>query len=412
MPNTHKVKDIDIGSYGTIQLPLVSDEEYHLLLSNSSFKNETAYSLGINKAPQSFETFDETSAQEPNNQESTASTVSLNESIVSYLHATDLDYWKISLPENEYLFDFSLGKFQDTRDVNLSQIVTSNKIYIPENIILDNNISIEIDKGDLVINDIDINSTKAIVSSTDSIAIKLKAPSQDSSFLSSTLLFGQNSISFTLYTVDTTAPIFISSANLSIDENMFIVGKVKAEDTNTILYSIIDQNISDFNINKTSGELRFKKKPDYEKQNIYKVTVKATDSSNNSTLQNIKIDVKDIKVEFIRSSNGIVTDNGTELMWQDNISKKIVRSTAIDYCHHLSLGNYIDWYLPSLSELKSIIDYDISISPIFKTIHFSKYWSGSSSSSYYYYIDFMNARVYKTRDNYSFYIRCVRKINE
>jgi len=269
MPNTHKVKNIDIDSYGTIRLPLVSDEEYHLLLSNSSFENETAYSLGINKAPQSFNTFDETPAHEPNNKESTASTVVLKESIVSYLHATDLDYWKISVPESEYLFDFSLGKFQDVRDSNLSQIVTSNKIYIPEKIILDKNISIEIDKGNLVINDIDTNSTTAIVSSTDSIAIRLKAPSQDSLSLSSTLLFGQNSISFTLYTLDTTAPIFISSSKLSIDENTFIVGKVKAEDKNTIFYSIIDQNISDFNINKTSGELRFKEKPNYEKQNIY-----------------------------------------------------------------------------------------------------------------------------------------------
>jgi len=96
-------------------------------------------------------------------------------------------------------------------------------------------------------------------------------------------------------------------------------------------------------------------------------------------------------------------------MWQDDFSKKVVYSTATDYCRHLSLGNYRDWYLPSLEELKTIVDYDRTgpaISPIFKTIYSSKYWSSTG-----YYIDFSDGRAgsYNRR---GIYVRCVREIGE
>ena len=415
MPNTHKVKNVDINGYGTIKLPLISDDKYHLLLSNTSFEDETAYSIGIGCAINSFENFNKTSAHEPNNNENTASNISIKESVISYLHINDLDYWKIAIPESDYLFDFTLKNFQDVIDVNLSQIVISNKIYIPEDIILDNNISIKIDKGNLVINDIDTNSTTTIVNSTDSIAIKLKAPSQDSSFLSSTLFFGQNSISFTLYTIDTTSPIFTSSSKFSIDENTLIVGKVKAQDKNNILYSILDQNNSDFNIDKTSGELKFKEKPNYEHKNIYELTVMATDTANNSTLQNIKVTVKDIEIEVTRSSDGIVINNKTDLMWQDNTTKKTSYELANGYCRQLVLGGHTTWYLPSISQLETLIIYDRkpAISPIFKNIHSSQYWSNSATNrnhNKYYTIDFLTGYELDLYESSSAYVRCVRKI--
>ena len=421
MPNTHKVKNIDIGSYGTIKLPLVSDEEYHLLLSNSSFENETAYSLGINKAPQSFETFDETSAHEPNNQENTASNIVLKESIVSYLHATDLDYWKISLPESEYLFDFSLGKF-NTAESLVSELITSNNITVSDKILGDKNITIEIDKGTLVINNIDLNVTQTSVKSGDTIAIKLQTPMLNSNSISSTLIIGQNTVIFTINKTDTTAPIFTSSANFRVDENTFLVGKVKAEDKSTLVYSIVDQNLSDFKIDIHSGELKFKERANYEKKNSYELSVKVTDKSNNSSIQNILVDVDDVIVEISRSSDGIVADDDTRLMWQDDFSKQVIQSTAVDYCKNLTLGDYTDWYLPSLERLKTIVDYDRTdpaILAIFQTVFSSKYWTSSlvgaswnSSYSYFNSINFSNGNEDSILGDSSLYVRCVREINE
>ena len=71
--------------------------------------------------------------------------------------------------------------------------------------------------------------------------------------------------------------------------------------------------------------------------------------------------------------NGIVTDNITKLMWQDNelVQKPLVTQTNFDaenyeqysgdtaanYCENLSLGKYMDWRLPTLDELSLLIDF-------------------------------------------------------
>lgn len=98
-PLTGRMRTIDTAD-GKILVPLMpADKPYMLVLSNPSLENETAYSIGVNTSPQSFESFKETSAHEPNNIESQSTTLNADDSTLSYLHATDIDYWKIYTKE-------------------------------------------------------------------------------------------------------------------------------------------------------------------------------------------------------------------------------------------------------------------------------------------------------------------------
>ena len=63
--------------------------------------------------------------------------------------------------------------------------------------------------------------------------------------------------------------------------------------------------------------------------------------------------------------NGTVMDHSTKLMWQkdtarDNIGayEPMTWEEALEYCENLSLGGYTDWRLPTVKELRSLVDYE------------------------------------------------------
>lgn len=410
MPNTHKVKNVEIDGFGTIKLPLVSDEEYHLLLSNASFENETAYSLGINKATQSFKTFNYTPAHEPNNNEELASSINLNSSIVSYLHATDLDYWKIFLPESEYLFDFSLGEFKDV-NANIGEMITSNTITITDKLTQGNNISAEIDNGVLVINGVDTNSTSAVVKIGDTLAIKLQAPLISGNVKKSALLIGQNTLMFQVF-IDTDAPIFTSLEHFTptVSDGAF-VGNIVASDENKLSYSIEDGNSSYlFSIGIDSGELSFKLSPDYRLDFEHKLNIKATDILNNFTVQSILVKYE----RYTRTTPDVVVDHYTGNMWQDNIVKKLNWNDSVEYCDDLILRGYDDWSIPNIDILEEIIDDTLSpqISQVFQIREGGSHWSSTMREGNWYQpmiVTFSRGSVGSSLSrDYNFYVRCVR----
>jgi hypothetical protein len=96
MPNTNEVKNIDISN-GSIKLPTF-DQNYELVLSNSNISDETKYSIGVNKLPSiDFSLIKDSRAHEPNNSKDSATKLKLNDTVMSYLHVTDIDYWDINL---------------------------------------------------------------------------------------------------------------------------------------------------------------------------------------------------------------------------------------------------------------------------------------------------------------------------
>ncbi|MCW8822199.1 MAG: hypothetical protein OQK45_08205 [Sulfurovum sp.] len=102
-------------------------------------------------------------------------------------------------------------------------------------------------------------------------------------------------------TPDTTAPIFTTSDSVLIPENQIDVITAHATDTSAVTYSISGgDDQSKFFINSSSGDLIFNIAPDFENptdvgtNNVYEVTVAATDTSSNQTQQMISITVTDI----------------------------------------------------------------------------------------------------------------------
>ena len=81
-------------------------------------------------------------------------------------------------------------------------------------------------------------------------------------------------------------------------------------------------------------------------------------------------------------TNGVVTDNTTNLQWQDDVaSVSKTWSQAITYCETLSLDGRSDWRLPNKNELLSIVDYTKSnpaIDSTFVNITSSSYWSSTT----------------------------------
>lgn len=119
----------------------------------------------------------------------------------------------------------------------------------------------------------------------------------------------------------------------------------------------------------------------------------------------------------------------TGLLWQrcsaglttgtcSGYAKSYSWSQAISYCNTLSLGGKT-WRLPTISELKSLIDYSKSSYPTIDTTAFPTqstyysyeyYWSSSTYAKYTYnawYVDFYYGTVSNSDKYNSKYVRCV-----
>ncbi len=135
-------------------------------------------------------------------------------------------------------------------------------------------------------------------------------------------------------------------------------------------------------------------------------------------------------VPYTDNGNGTITDSATGLIWQKcsvglgttlgicstgNISQ-LDWFTAISYCEGLNLGGRIDWRLPNINELGSIIDYSISSGPVIDSSAFPNtrrylYWSSSTYSSTFgtrvWYINFDTGWSNVDYASSTIHVRCV-----
>lgn len=122
-----------------------------------------------------------------------------------------------------------------------------------------------------------------------------------------------------------------------------------------------------------------------------------------------------LAANFTKNVN-CVTDSNTGLQWQDDkIVGPMTWEESLDYCEALSLDDHIDWRLPNVRELISIIDeskYNPSINPVFENIVSKSYWSSTSSAgdtNSAYHVYFYNGSGSYISKNKSIYVRCVRE---
>jgi len=111
----------------------------------------------------------------------------------------------------------------------------------------------------------------------------------------------------------------------------------------------------------------------------------------------------------------IVKDSVTKLEWQDDtITGTMEWQEAINYCEGLILGDYDDWRLPNINELKSIIDRNRSNPAIvlaFEHTSSSAYWSSTTSKGNHevaWNVYFNYGNVDGNYKDSGRYVRCVR----
>lgn len=100
--------------------------------------------------------------------------------------------------------------------------------------------------------------------------------------------------------------------------------------------------------------------------------------------------------------NEIVTDNITELMWQDDnsVNTRYDWQEANHFAAKLSLGGFNDWRLPSIDELRSILDKNKSpnLDIIFKNRPFASWTSSLNSDPNYEKVVYPNEDITATID--------------
>ncbi len=86
--------------------------------------------------------------------------------------------------------------------------------------------------------------------------------------------------------------------------------------------------------------------------------------------------------------NSIVTDEATNLIWQDDLearTKNLTFQEAIDYCENLTLADKTEWRLPNFNELYSIVDKsknNPAIKDGFVNVNTTDYYWSSTSDVY------------------------------
>jgi hypothetical protein len=114
-----------------------------------------------------------------------------------------------------------------------------------------------------------------------------------------------------------------------------------------------------------------------------------------------------------------VIDKTNNIMWQDDIevTQYLENITfAKLYCEELILNGYIDWRVPTIEQLQSIVDVTQKSPTINKLFEYSsknQYWSNTPfilDKQSYWYIDFNTGVRSYDKNSQTFNIRCIRDI--
>ncbi len=122
----------------------------------------------------------------------------------------------------------------------------------------------------------------------------------------------------------------------------------------------------------------------------------------------------------------VVEDNLTGLMWQgcaagssgtvctSGGAAAMTWQAAVSYCENLDWGGHLDWYLPNVKELRSIVD-DRRVSPaidtVFRETPADNFWSSSSYAaepSYAWRVTFASGRMGSVGKGNGSNVRCAR----
>jgi len=146
---------------------------------------------------------------------------------------------------------------------------------------------------------------------------------------------------------------------------------------------------------------------------LFIIPVLAVDISINKTITD------DLNHIFVRNtSEEIVTDKSSLLIWQDNASSNTTQRTWVNankYCKDLVVGNITNWNLPTASELESLVEFSNKsnmTNDIFQNTRDEDYWSSTkyaASSKLAWSVNFKKGYSYGGQKSSKLFVRCVQR---
>lgn len=115
----------------------------------------------------------------------------------------------------------------------------------------------------------------------------------------------------------------------------------------------------------------------------------------------------------------LIYDETTKLLWQDNEqskSKKVTFEEAEAFCKALKIGSYSGFRIPTLYELRTLVDYKKYKPAIingFRGISNEVYWTQTpfaDDSGSAWGINFKNGKIEIIAKNYTRRVRCVKRL--
>jgi|GEM_PF-2250220 len=182
--------------------------------------------------------------------------------------------------------------------------------------------------------------------------------------------------------IDDQTPIFITEGNISIRENNVIVTTIEAEDNATVSYNMSGDDSAHFILDSRLGKLKFKTAPNFEapidldQNNIYEITITASDTSNNTSNLNMNITVVDIDESSSDDSDGDYIPDNIEILIESDPNDSDMNNTGIDDgldTQGVFGDTFFDkqWYIRSLgtvtnySGIESIVGNDLNLVDVY-----------------------------------------------
>jgi len=192
----------------------------------------------------------------------------------------------------------------------------------------------------------DVNSTSGVVTFKTEPNYNIK---KTYSFVATATDSSNNSVSIDVIInilnsniLNSTKPIFTSNNTATVIENQTTaITLVATDDSSAVTYSISGIDSSFFDLNTTTGVVIFKSAPNFETKQNYNFTATATDSSSNSTTQEVSIIILDENIQHNGISYESVISPKTGRTWLDrNLGASQVCTAPGDVSCY---GDYYQW---------------------------------------------------------------------
>jgi hypothetical protein len=360
---------------GIIDLPTLMNNDYYIVLANSSLNDETTYSIGYQASAASLDDlkdFKDTSRYESiNGTPSGAVLIPEGSHITAYLHIGDIDFYKVSFKENAFLFD-------QVVDGKINQSYRSNQVQITHEILQYGKTAV-IDEGTFYVNG-EASGQAVTLKENDMLSVELQSPKGFETQIKSTITIGELITSYQVLTEPerTTITRFelddildLMPATEYISNPIHITGINTVVDVITTAGTIIknDEEIGQQTTAVEGDVIKIKLSASTSFETAVSATVTIGDLTETFSISTVSVHRAEQEARYLINGDGTVTDIDMNITWlRCSFGQEWNGETCIGEANYYTWSEAQDlvaekdffagaqgWRVPTLEELKSTI---------------------------------------------------------